>query len=149
MRRARAQLDQVIFQEIASRRASGERGDDLLSLLLDARDEDGNALDDRHVRDEVMTLLFAGHDTTTSTVAFLFYELDRAPEIREALEREQDDVLGGDPPAPEHLTGTALPRLELAIDEILRMYPPAWVGPRRSVRDYTFAGVDVPRSEER
>jgi cytochrome P450 len=144
MQRARAGLDRVIFAEIARRRASGERGDDLLSLLLDARDEDGFELDDQHVRDEVMTLLFAGHDTTTSTVAFLFYELDRAPEERAILEAEVDDVLGGEAPSPEHLTGTALPRLELAIDETLRMYPPAWVGPRRSVAPFTFAGHDVP-----
>jgi cytochrome P450 len=144
MMRARAQLDGVILAEIARRRTTGERGDDLLSLLLDARDEDGRALDDQHVRDEVMTLLFAGHDTTTSTVAFLFYELDRHPDARDVLEAEVDDVLGGDPPAPEHLTGTALPQLEMAIDETLRMYPPAWVGPRRSVDPFVFAGHDVP-----
>jgi cytochrome P450 len=144
MQRARTALDRVILGEIARRRRTGERGDDLLSLLLDARDEDGNALDDQHVRDEVMTLLFAGHDTTTSTVAFMFYELDRNPEARAVLEAEQDDVLGGGPPEPAHLTGTALPRLELAIDETLRMYPPAWVGPRRSVRPFTFAGREVP-----
>ena len=144
MQRAREALDGVIFGEIARRRASGERGDDLLSLLLDARDEDGFELDDQHVRDEVMTLLFAGHDTTTSTVSFLLYELDRNPEERAFVEAEIDDVLGGDPPAPEQLTGTALPRLEMAIDEALRLYPPAWVGPRRSVEPFTFAGHDVP-----
>jgi cytochrome P450 len=144
MQRARRDLDAVVFAEIARRRATGERGHDLLSLLLDAHDEDGGRLDDQHVRDEVMTLLFAGHDTTTSTVTFLAYELDRAPEIRAWLEEELDDVLGGEPPAPEHLTGTALPRLEMAIDETLRMYPPAWVGPRRSVAPFTFAGHQVP-----
>ena len=144
MQRARRRLDEVIFAEISRRRETGERGDDLLSLLLDARDEDGRALDDRHVRDEVMTLLFAGHDTTTSTVAFLIYELDRNPEAREVVQQELADVLGGDPPQAEHLTGTALPQLEMAIDETLRMYPPAWIGPRRSVRSFTFAGCEVP-----
>ena len=144
MQRARAALDVVILGEIARRRSTGARGDDLLSLLLDARDEEGRALDDGHVRDEVMTLLFAGHDTTTSTVTFLFYELDRNPEERAVLEAEVDEVLGGEPPSPEQLTGAALPKLELAIDETLRLYPPAWVGPRRSVAPYTFAGVEVP-----
>jgi cytochrome P450 len=144
MQRARRRLDDVVFSEIARRRDTGERGDDLLSLLLDAHDEDGQHLDDRHVRDEVMTLLFAGHDTTTSTVTFLMYELDRHPELRVWLTEELDDVLGGDPPAGEHLGGTALPRLEMAIDETLRMYPPAWVGPRRSDGPYTFAGREVP-----
>jgi cytochrome P450 len=144
MQRARRQLDEVIFSEIRRRRATGERGLDLLSLLLDVRDEDGGQLDDQHIRDEVMTLLFAGHDTTTSTVAFLIHELDRNPDVRVWLEEELDDVLGGQPPSGEHLGGTALPRLEMAIDETLRKYPPAWIGPRRSVAPYTFAGREVP-----
>jgi cytochrome P450 len=144
MQDARRRLDEVILAEIRQRRATGERGEDLLSLLLDARDEEGRALDDQHVRDEVMTLLFAGHDTTTSTIAFLFYELDRDPEARAVLERELDDVLGGEPPQAEHLGGAGLPKLEMAIDETLRLYPPAWIGPRRSVRPFTFAGAEVP-----
>ena len=141
MQKARAALDRVIYAEIDHRRGSGERGDDLLSLLLDAHDEDGNALDDEHVRDEVMTLLFAGHDTTTSTVAFLFYELDRNPEQRALLEEELGER---DAFTVADLGGTALPRLEMAIDETLRMYPPAWIGPRRSVRSFVFAGTQVP-----
>jgi cytochrome P450 len=144
MQRARRRLDEVIFAEITRRRQRDERGDDLLSLLLDARDEDGGRLDDQHIRDEVMTLLFAGHDTTTSTLSFLFYELDRNPDVRAWLEEEIDDVLGGRAPEAEHLTGSALPRLEMAIDETLRKYPPAWVGPRRSVQPFTFAGREVP-----
>ena len=141
MQRARQALDGVIFAEIARRRSTGERGEDLLSLLLDAHDEEGHSLSDQHVRDEVMTLMFAGHDTTTSTIAFLFHELDRNPDERALLEDELD---GRDALAPADLTGTALPRLEMAIDETLRMYPPAWVGPRRSVRPYVFAGHQVP-----
>ena len=144
MQRARRELDAVVFAEISRRRETGERGDDLLSLLLDATDEDGGRLDDQHIRDEVMTLLFAGHDTTTSTVTFLFYELHRNPEIRAWLQEEVDEALAGGRLRPEHLGGTALPRLEMAIDETLRMYPPAWVGPRRSVAPFTFAGREVP-----
>ena len=84
MMRARARLDALLYDEIDRRRASGERGEDILSLLLDATDEDGRAARrDAALRDEVMTLLFAGHDTTTSTVAFLFYELARNPEVRD------------------------------------------------------------------
>lgn len=119
MRAARERLDALVLAEIRHRRASGERGEDLLSLLLDAEDEDGSRLSDQHVRDEVVTLLFAGHDTTTSTVAFLFYELARNPEHR-------DEDLG------------------LLLDETLRLYPPAWIGPRRSIEACTLAGVDVP-----
>jgi cytochrome P450 len=124
MNRARAKLDGVIFAEIARRRASGERGVDILSLLLDASDEDGSRLSDQELRDQVMTLLFAGHDTATSTVTFLFYELARNPHEIDA--------------------GMAGPRLELAIDETLRMYPPAWIGPRRSIEPFELCGVEVP-----
>jgi cytochrome P450 len=119
---ARGRLDRLILGEIASRRASGARGEDVLSLLLDAHDEDGATLSDRHVRDEVMTLLFAGHDTTTSTVAFLFYELARHPGL---VEEDGFD-------------------LDLAIDETLRLYPAAWIGPRRSIAPSVIAGVAVP-----
>ena len=122
MQRARAQLDELIFEEIRRRRSSGERGEDILSLLLDAEDEDGRHLSERHVRDEVMTLLFAGHDTTTSTVAFLFYELARNPHV---LDEDAFD-------------------LAQAIDETLRLYPPAWIGPRRSIEPFELAGVQVP-----
>ncbi len=124
MNRAREQLDRVIFAEIARRRASGERGVDILSLLLDAEDEDGARLSDQQLRDQVMTLLFAGHDTTTSTVTFLFFELARNPEEIAAL--EEDD------------------RLEMAIDETLRLYPPAWIGPRRNIEAFELHGIHVP-----
>ena len=85
---ARRRLDGLILAEIARRRRSGERGEDLLSLLLDAEDEDGARLSDAHVRDEVMTLLFAGHDTTTATIAFLFHELARRPDVADAIAAE-------------------------------------------------------------
>ena len=144
MQRARRRLDRVVFAEIRRRRETGARGDDLLSLLLDVRDEDGAQLDDQHIRDEVMTLLFAGHDTTTSALAFLFYELDRNPHERAVLMEELGRVLGDRDPEPADLGGSALPRLEMALDETLRMYPPAWVGPRLSVEPFTFAGQEVP-----
>ena len=81
LQQAARSLDQLIYAEISSRRASGARGEDILSLLLDAHDEDGTTLTDLQIRDEVMTLMFAGHDTTTSTVAFMFHELAHHPEI--------------------------------------------------------------------
>ncbi|MGI8559170.1 MAG: cytochrome P450 [Solirubrobacteraceae bacterium] len=143
MRLAKAQLDRVIFAEIARRRATGQRGEDVLSLLLDARDEDGGALSDQHVRDEVMTLLFAGHDTTTSTVSFLFHELCRHPAAMAELIAEQDETLGQELGA-EHLSGSALPALERAIEETLRLYPAAWIGPRRAIESFEFAGRTVP-----
>jgi cytochrome P450 len=115
---ARNRLDGLIYAEIARRRRSGARGDDVLSLLLDA------PFSDRHVRDHVMTLLFAGHDTTTATIAFFFYELARHPEVAAAI--------GGD---------AAL--LDQALEETLRLYPPAWIGPRRAAKPFEFGGHRV------
>jgi cytochrome P450 len=122
MVRARARLGALIFGEIDRRRDSGERREDILSLLLEATDDEGPMLSKRHIRDEVMTLMFAGHDTTTSTVAFLFHELARHP----ALVEDPAFDLGP------------------AIDETLRLYPPAWIGPRRSIDPFTFGGTRLP-----
>ena len=141
---ARHQLDRLIYAEIDRRRLSGARGLDVLSLLLDAHDEDGNSLTDRQIRDEVMTLLFAGHDTTTSTVAFMFYELARNPELVAPLVAEQDRVVGDRPLTAADLSGEALPELEMVLDETLRKYPAAWIGPRRSLEDFEFAGLTIP-----
>lgn len=132
MQQARAQLDTLILGEVTRRRGTGERGQDILSMLLDAQDEDGSRLSDQHVRDEVMTLLFAGHDTTTSTVSFLFHELSRNPEARARL---REDLAADD-------GGTG--ELDRVLDETLRLYPPAWVGPRRSIEPFELCGVRVP-----
>jgi cytochrome P450 len=137
-------LDRLIYSEIAHRRATGERGKDILSLLLDAQDEDGNALSDLQIRDEVMTLLFAGHDTTTSTVSFMFYELARHPAIMERLQAEQDAQLLGGRPSPAQLVSGELSELEMVLEETLRKYPPAWVGPRRAIEQFEFEGHTVP-----
>jgi cytochrome P450 len=143
MQRARRRLDHVIYAEIRRRRAAGEQGDDILSLLMAARDEDDSEFSDRELRDQVMTLLFAGHDTTTSTVSFLFYELARNPTALERLLDESDRVLGGRPPTAADLA-MGMPELDMALDETLRLYPPAWVGPRRSMNAFEFGGHRIP-----
>jgi retinoid hydroxylase len=91
-----------------------------------------------------MTLLFAGHDTTTSTIGFMFYELARHPDIAAALRDEQDSVLGDERPDAALLMSKRLELLEMVLDETLRMYPPAWIGARKSVQAYEFAGKMVP-----
>ena len=144
MQAARLELDALIFDEISRRRGSGERGQDVLSLLMDAADEDGEQLSDQQIRDQVMTLLFAGHDTTTSTVAFMFYELARQPDIVAALREEQGRVLGKARPDAGLLMSGQLALLEMVVDETLRKYPPAWIGARKSVETYEFAGQTVP-----
>jgi cytochrome P450 len=120
--RSRRSLDGLIYAEIDERRASGARGGDILSMLIDAQDEDGAQLSREEIRDEVMTLLFAGHDTTTSTVAFLFYELARNPALL------ADDGVS----------------VEMLIDETLRKYPPAYTGPRRALESFELCGQLIP-----
>ena len=144
MQQAARQLDTLIYSEISHRRDTGERGEDILSLLLDAHDEDGTKLSDLQIRDEVMTLMFAGHDTTTSTVAFMFYELARNPQIVDAPARRAGRPLEDGLPTASQLASGELAELEMVLDETLRKYPPAWVGPRRSIEAFEFEGHTVP-----
>jgi cytochrome P450 len=144
MQRAARKLDELIYSEIRTRRATGERGLDILSLLLDASDEDDNTLNDRQIRDEVMTLLFAGHDTTTSTVSFMFYELARQPQLVARLLAEQDALFVDGRPSAAQLVSGELPQLEMVVEETLRKYPPAWIGPRRALETFEFEGSTVP-----
>jgi len=142
---ARKRIDRVLYAEIARRRSQASGGDDVLSLLMEARDEqDGTPLSDREIRDQVMTLLFAGHDTTTSTISFLFTQLARHPHELARLQDEQDRLFGGSQPTPSQLATADLALLDQAIDETLRMYPAAWIGPRRCVDGFDMAGVHVP-----
>ena len=142
---SRRVLDQIIFGEIGRRRSAPDPERlDILSLLLTARDEAGNALSDQEIHDQVITLMFAGHDTSTSTVSFLLYETARHPDVAARLREESDRTLGGRAPSPAQLA-RELPYLDMVVDETLRLYPPAWVGPRRAVREFEFAGHTVPR----
>lgn len=142
--RDRRALERLVGAEISARRESGGGGgDDILASLLGATDAEGRSLSDAQVLDHVLTLLFAGHDTTTSTLTFLVYELARNPDWRGRVGAELDAAVGGDGPGAEQLLG-GLPLLSQAVDETLRLYPPAWLGARRAVRDFEFAGARVP-----
>ena len=143
---ARKALDRIVYAEIERRRQQPdpERAD-VMSMLIEATDaEDGSRLSNREIRDQVMTLLFAGHDTTTSTISFMFYELARHPAVVARLLAEQDAQLQHGRPTAAQLVGGELPELEMVIDETLRKYPPAWVGPRRAREAFEFEGVAVP-----
>ena len=143
MHRSRRILDEILFEEIRRRRTTRrDNSFDILGLLLEATDEDGSKLSDQEVRDQAITLMFAGHDTTTSTVSFLLFELARHPAELATLVAEQDDVLGQAVPDAVTLE-RGLPRLEMVMDETLRLYPPAWIGPRRAMEDFEFAGHTV------
>jgi cytochrome P450 len=142
---SRKVLDEIVFGEIERRRAAPDPNRrDILSLLVGARGEGGEEFSDREVRDQVMTLMFAGHDTSTSTLTFMLHELARHPEVTRRLREEQERVLGGATPTPTQLE-REMPYLEMVLDEVLRLYPPAWIGPRRAVREFEFGGWTVPR----
>ena len=146
MLRGHRRLTRLVVQELAARRrgdpAAAARGG-IVSMLMQAHDEDGESLSDEAVRDHVLTLLFAGHDTTTATITFMLYELARNPHELALLREELDSVLDGRRPTAEDLARN-LPRLDMAVDETLRLYPPAWIGPRRSVDSFEFDGNQVP-----
>jgi len=145
MNQSRAVLDEIVFSEISRRRARPDSGRrDILSLLVRARGAGGEEFSDREIRDQLMTLMFAGHDTSTSTLTFMLHELARHPEVVRRLHEEQDRVLGGTSPTAQQLE-KEMPYLDMVLDEVLRLYPPAWIGPRRAIREYEFGGYTVPR----
>jgi cytochrome P450 len=145
MASSRAILDEIVFGEITRRHANPDpERRDILSLLVGARGEGGEAFTDREIRDQVMTLMFAGHDTSTSTLTFMLHELARHPEVTKRLREEQDRVLGGAAPTAMQLE-REMPYLDMVLDEVLRLYPPAWIGPRRATAEFEFGGYTVPK----
>ncbi len=141
---SREVLDEIVFGEIARRRTDPDPSrQDILSLLVAARGGGGEAFSDQEIRDQLMTLMFAGHDTSTSTLTFMLLELSRHPQVLARLHEEQDRVLGGAMPSVDQLE-REMPYLEMVLDEVLRLYPPAWIGPRRAVREFEFGGCTVP-----
>ncbi len=143
---SRRVLDEIVFGEIARRRAEPDpERMDILSLLVGARGEGGETFTDREIRDQLMTLMFAGHDTSTSTLTFMMHELARHPEVVGRLCEEQDRVLPGAASPTIDQLEREMPYLDMVLDEVLRLYPPAWIGPRRAVREFEFGGCTVPR----
>ena len=135
-------IDNVVFRIIAEHRASGKDKGDLLSMLLAARDEDGSQMTDRQLRDEVMTLFLAGHETTALTLAWSWYLLGTNPEAEKRFHAELDEVLGDRAP-----TAADLPRLkftEQIAKESMRLYPPAYGLGREAIHDCEIGGYRVP-----
>jgi cytochrome P450 len=141
-RRALADLDKIVYGIIRERRATGERPGDLLDLLLEARDENGAGMPDRQLRDEVMTLLLAGHETTANTLSWTLYLLAQHPEVQCRLEAEVREVLQGH--VPEAAGLHRLPYTQLVITESQRLYPPAWAIGRKALRAFEVAGYRLP-----
>src|SRR6266487_72376 len=140
--RAKAILDKTVYDIIVRRRSTGEDTGDIVSMLLAARDEDGSSLSDVQVRDELMTLLAAGHETTANALTWTFYLLSQNPTERDKLLAELHNVLNGRSPIVEDLT--RLPYLEMVVKESMRLFPPAWIVGRHAVDDYELEGYHLP-----
>ena len=155
--RAVREIDRVVYGLIARGREKLRSSDgrdpnaerqtaggakDLLTLLLTARDDDGNSMSDQQLRDEVITLLLAGHETTALNLSWSWYLLAQHPEVEEKLHAELDAVLGGRPPS-----AADLPKLQYTdrvIRETLRLYPPAWRIFRRTQEPFTVGEYVLP-----
>ncbi len=143
-RAAVAELDRIVYGMIAARKGAVEQPGDLLSLLMEARDEEtGEAMTDKQMRDELVTLLIAGHETTANALTWALYLLSTHPDVERRLHAEIETVLGGH--APE---AADLPKLEytrMVVDETMRLYPPAWITNRMTVADDAVCGYRIPK----
>ncbi len=137
-----AEFDMLIQRIIDERRKSGEDKGDLLSMLLQARDDDGQSMSDEQLLDEVRTLILAGHETTASTLTFAMYLLAAHPDVKERLQHELDTVLEGRAP-----TLADLPKLtytDQIIKETLRLYPAAPGVTRAPIAPTEVGGAMIP-----
>jgi cytochrome P450 len=139
---ALAVIDRRVERMIHDRRAQGTDGRrDLLSLLLGARDDEGRPMSDKQVRDEVVTLFIAGHETTASSLAWALYLLARHPEAH-ARARAEASVLASRPATFADLA--RLPYCLQVFKEAMRLYPPIYVFGRQSIAPVTVGGYDIP-----
>jgi len=145
LRRARERVDGIVYRIIRERRAEGRDHGDLLSMLLAAQDVegDGGSMTDKQLRDESITLILAGHETTSNALTWAFFLLASNPEVEARLHAELDSVLGGRLPAADDLP--ALPYTEMVLAETLRLYPPAYAVGRWSLEDHAFGPYVIPR----
>ncbi len=143
LKNARNTLDEVIYKIIDERRKSGEDTGDLLSMLLMAQDEEtGNAMTDKQVRDECLTLFLAGHETTANALTWTFYLLSQNPASEAKFHAELAEILGDKPITPEDY-----PRLkytEQILAESMRLFPPAWTVGRLATAEHEFGGYLIP-----
>jgi cytochrome P450 len=141
-----SEIDRIVFRIIGERRASGSDEGDLLSMLLEAQDEDGSQMTDAQLRDEVMTLFLAGHETTALVLSWSWYLLATHPEAEQKFHDELSEVLGGRAP-----NVSDIPRLkytEMIAKEAMRLYPPAYAVGREAIEETEIGGYRVPKGTQ-
>jgi cytochrome P450 len=142
-RHALGRLDAFVYRTIEERRRSGEDPGDLLSMLMKARDEEtGEGMSDKQLRDELITMFGAGHETTANALTWTFYLLSKHPTIERRLFEEVATVLGGR--LPELADLEKLPFLRNVIRESMRILPPVWTIGRSAVADDEIGGYHIP-----
>ena len=140
------QLGKVIMEDVARRRRDNVRTNDIVSLLIDARDrQSGEPMSDRELMDEIMTLVVAGHETTASSLNWFWYLLTQTPEVEARIHAEVDGGANA-PPSYDALTG--FPYVRRALDETLRLYPPGWLLTRRSIAASPIGGFELPAATD-
>jgi cytochrome P450 len=142
-RRAIRDLDDVIYRIIAQRGESGEDKGDLLGMLSAARDDEDKPMSDKQMRDELVTLFIAGHETTANTLNWAFYLLAQNPDVERKLHEELDTVLAGQLPTFADLM--QLPYLDMVVKEVMRLYPAAWGVSREAIEDVQLGPYFMPK----
>ena len=144
---ALARLEGIVYQFIAERRARGEHDrSDLLAVLMQARDpETGEGMSDQQMRDEIMTIFLAGHETTATLLSWTFFLLGQNPEQEARLRAEIEAVLGGRAATADDIN--RLPYTRQVLDEALRLYPPAWMFARQPIADDEVGGCRIPAGQ--
>ena len=143
LRDALQTLDAVILDIISARRRADEPADDLLSMLMQARDEDtGLGMSDAQLRDEAMTIFLAGHETTAIALGWTWHLLAAHPDVRRRVEEEVDAVLGQRRPVVADLQ--QLSYVEQVVKESMRLYPPVWAMSRCAIKDDVIGGFRIP-----
>lgn len=144
LRAARQELHAVVDEIVRQRRSDASHHTDLLAMLLDARDaETGAGMSDQQVRDEVLTLLLAGHETTANALTWTFYLLAQHPDDAAKLQEEYRRVLAGRLPLMADLPD--LPQTRMVIEESMRLYPPAWAVGRHALQADEMSGYAIPK----
>lgn len=139
-------MDDVVYRLIADWRRTGEDRGDLLSMLMLVQDEDGTHMTDKQVRDEALTLILAGHETTANVLNWTWYLLSQHPEVESKLHDELDRVLHGRTPTYQDLR--ELPYTDMIIKEAMRLYPPAYFIGRMAIEDTTLGDYVVPKGTQ-
>jgi cytochrome P450 len=136
-------MDRAIYAMIAERRKTNRDQSDMLSMLMSTRDaETGEQMNDRQIRDEIITFLIAGHETVAGALTWTFYLLSKNPTVERMLRQELITTLGQRPPTFQDLPNLTYTRM--VVDESMRLYPPVWLMTRRAIAGDEIGGYRIP-----